>query len=285
MTEAPPRVAFRGLDTLWVQVTGTVCNIACRHCFIACGPKVTTHEIMSAESVRAAVDEAVALGAREVWFTGGEPLLHPELLSLVAYTLERAAVGILTNGMLVDDAIAGELGRLFREAPYNLEVRVSLDGADAASNDALRGRGVFERATAGVARLVEAGVEPILAVSVLDDNPVQQDQFVALLRELGVVRPRVKWIPAFRIGREARRGRDYDAWERVTAAEAADPEAPWRLMCGTTRAVTSKGVYPCPILINDAEPVGTRLGDTLTPTRVDNPACHTCWVEGFSCSL
>ena len=285
MTEAPPRVAFRGLDTLWVQITGTVCNIACRHCFIACGPKVRTHDVMSAESVRAAVDEAAALGVREVWFTGGEPLLHPELLDLVAYTLQRAAVGILTNGMLIDEGVADGLGALFRDAPYNLEVRVSLDGADAASNDALRGRGVFDKATAGVARLVAAGVEPILAVSVLDDNPVQREQFVALLAELGVTRPRVKWIPAFRIGREERRGRAYDDWERVTAAEAADPEAPWRLMCGTTRAVTAKGVYPCPILINDVEPIGVDLAESAGPTAVDRPACHTCWVEGFSCSL
>ena len=54
MTEAPPRVDFLGLDTLWVQVTGTVCNIACRHCFIACGPKVHTHDLLTARSWRGA---------------------------------------------------------------------------------------------------------------------------------------------------------------------------------------------------------------------------------------
>lgn len=284
MTE-PLRLPFQGLDTLWIQVTGTVCNIACRHCFISCGPKVRTHEILDADTVREAARQAEALGAREIWFTGGEPFLHPQMLELLGFCLERAAVGVLTNAMLIDDAVAVELGRLFRASPYNLEIRVSLDGATAEANDALRGRGVFEKTTAGVRRLAEQGLEPILAVSVLDDNAVEREAFVDLLRGLGVRHPRVKWIPAFRIGREERRGRAYAEWERLSAEALVDPETPWRLMCGTTRAVTSKGVYPCPILINDAPPMGATLEEALHDNRVDHAACHTCWVEGFSCSV
>jgi hypothetical protein len=45
-----PEVAFRWLDALWVQVTGTRCNIACRHCFISCGPKADQIPMMSVES-------------------------------------------------------------------------------------------------------------------------------------------------------------------------------------------------------------------------------------------
>ncbi len=61
-----PRVEFRWLDTLWVQVTGTLCNIACRHCFISCGPKADQVPMMSAEEVERALEEGCALGMRQV---------------------------------------------------------------------------------------------------------------------------------------------------------------------------------------------------------------------------
>jgi MoaA/NifB/PqqE/SkfB family radical SAM enzyme len=276
------------LDTLWVQVAGTICNIACRHCFISCGPKVDTHRMMTVEQVEAALDEGVAAGMRSVWYTGGEPLLHPALLELVDLALARAPLGILTNGMAIDLPLARALAERFRDAPYNLEIRVSLDGHDAATNDRVRGEGVFDATCAGIAALAAHGVEPVVAVALVDGAATaDQQRFSELLRSLGVTRPRVRWIPPFRIGREATRrgGRPYHAWERLTEKEVADPEAPHRLQCGTSRTVTSEGAFPCPILINEpAYRLGSRLGDALRPHPVDHRACHTCWVEGFSCS-
>lgn len=291
MTEAEPplELPLIWLDTLWVQVTGTVCNIACKHCFISCGPKVTTHAVMPVDDVVRALDDGVAQGVRSFWFTGGEPFVHPEALALVDAALARGPLGILTNGMLIDEALAGALAQRFREAPYNLEIRVSLDGCTAEANDAVRGRGVFAKATEGIRNLAAAGLEPVVAVSVLDGADVAgMAAFVELVRSLGVTKPRIKWIPAFRIGREAGRrgGRGYHDWERLTPEEVADPEAPHRLQCGTSRTVTSQGVFPCPILINAPEMrLGDRVADGMGPHRVDHPACHTCWVEAFSCSV
>ncbi len=285
VASAPLTLPFVGLDTLWLQVTGTVCNIACKHCLVSAGPKVFTHRLMSPGQVDAALSAAAPHGLREVWFTGGEPFLHPDILVLIDRALAVAPLGILTNGMLIDDALAEALGARFRDAPYNLEIRVSLDGDTAVSNDRVRGKGVFAKATAGIAALARHGVEPIVAVTQLDDADLAQERFVTLLRGLGVERPRVKWIPAFRIGREAGRGRAYAAWEALTDDDLRANDASWKLQCGHGRTVTSEGIYPCPILINEP---GRRLADDLAGALhdhpVDHPACSTCWVEGFSCS-
>jgi len=291
MTAAPPspQLPLLWLDTLWVQVTGTVCNIACKHCFISCGPKVTTHQIMPLGDVVQALDDGIAAGMRSVWYTGGEPFLHPQILSLVDAALARAPLGILTNAMLIDDDMAAELGERFRTAPYNLELRVSLDGCTEAANDHVRGRGVFAQTTAAIRRLAREGLEPVLAVSILDGTDAGDRQaLVDLVRDLGVRRPRIKWIPAFRIGREERRrgGRAYQSWEQLTAEEVTAPDAPHRLQCGTSRMVTSQGVFPCPILINEPDRrMGDRLADALRPCAVDHKACYTCWVEAFSCAV
>ena len=288
VTDEVPKLEMAYLDTLWVQLTGTVCNIACRHCFISCGPKVTTHEIMPAEEVKTRLEEALALGVRSVWFTGGEPMMHESFLELVDHTLERAPLGVLTNGMLVDRDLAHALANLARAHEYNLEIRVSLDGVDAQSNDAIRGRGVFERATQGVALLAQAGLEPVLAVAKLDDSEgLRREAFLDLLTGLGVTRPRVKWIPPFRLGREATRkgGGGYMPADRLSALEVNQPDANTRLQCGTSRTVTHQGVFPCPILINEPRArLGTTLEDSATHHAVDHPACTTCWEEGFSCS-
>jgi MoaA/NifB/PqqE/SkfB family radical SAM enzyme len=283
-----PTLPLVWLDTLWLQVTGTLCNIACRHCFVSAGPKVRTHDLMTVDQVRAALDQGQAAGMRAVWLTGGEPLLHPQLLEILDLALARAPVGVLTNGMLVDEALAEALGERFRAAEYSLEIRVSLDGPDEASNDRVRGSGVFAATTEGIRRLAAAGLEPIVAVATLDDGAGgDQHAFVELLRSLGVRRPRVKWIPPFRIGREAGRrgGRAYQAWERLTAEDLANPEAPTRVQCGTSRCVTAEGTWACPILVNEPSfRMGDSLEDALRPHPVDHPACHTCWSEAFSCS-
>ncbi|MCB9678377.1 MAG: radical SAM protein [Alphaproteobacteria bacterium] len=279
------RLSMAWLDTLWLQVTGTVCNIACRHCFISCGPKVRKHDYMTVEQCQAALDSAKSEGLRAIWFTGGEPFLHPDILELMDAALEVGPLGVLTNGMLIDDALAAAIGERFRNAPYNLEIRVSLDGCTAEQNDRIRGKGVFDAACAGLRRLAENGVPALVAVSLVDDDAMDQARLVEVLTGLGLERPRIKWIPAFRIGREERRGRGYEAWEMLTPEDVAHPETPHRLQCGTSRTVTSNGVWPCPILINEPD---FRLADSLDaalgPHRVDHKACYTCYVEGFSCS-
>ena len=60
-----PRVELRSLDTLWFQVGGTVCNLACSHCFISCSPTNHTHEFMRLAHVERYLNEAVELGVKE----------------------------------------------------------------------------------------------------------------------------------------------------------------------------------------------------------------------------
>lgn len=281
-----PLLPFLHLDTLWLQVTGTVCNIACRHCFISCGPKVDRHKMMSRAQVAAAIDAAAGEGCRAWYFTGGEPFLHPEILDLIDLALARGPLGILSNGMLIDAAMAEALAARFRASDYSLDLRISLDGLSAAENDPIRGPGVFEAACAGIRRLCAAGLEPALAVTTVHaehGSAAGRQAFFELLRQLGVTRPRVKLIPPFHIGREARRAGPYGA-EAFVSAEELGPDAPWVLQCGTSRMVTAEGVYACPILIDvPAARMGETVAEALRPVSLAHPACYTCHVEGFSC--
>src|SRR5438105_6886107 len=166
-----PRQPLHHLDSLWIQVAGTRCNLACTHCFVACGPDDERHAMMSRAQVAARVAEGLALGAREVYFTGGEPFLHPELLAILDETLAPAPCTVLTNGTLFTRSRLAALGALSARARFSLEIRVSLDGLDAPSHDAIRGAGSFERAVAGVLAVEAHGLLPIVTVTQLEDEP------------------------------------------------------------------------------------------------------------------
>ena len=48
-----PRVQLRSLDTLWFQVSGTLCNLACTHCLVSASPTNRTHDLMGLEQPEA----------------------------------------------------------------------------------------------------------------------------------------------------------------------------------------------------------------------------------------
>jgi len=98
------------------------------------------------------------------------------------------------------------------------------------------------------------------------------------------VRPRLKILPALRIGAEAQRERGYHEEERVTPAmmEGFDHD---QLICNHSRIVTDRGVFVCPILIEapDAR-FGSSLAGALTGYPLRHQACYTCYQYGTICS-
>lgn len=284
-SDAAPRVALRSLDTLWFQVAGTVCNLACSHCFISCSPTNHTHEFLSLEQVRSYLDEGAQLGVKEFYFTGGEPFLNPDMEAIVEATLRVGPANVLTNGLLLDPERCARLAAMERASEYSLDLRISLDGYNAESNDPIRGQGTFERILAGALNVVKAGLNPVMTVTEVhreNGSDVGRQRFLELMRERGVERPRLKILPVFQIGAEAERSGAYETWQHLQEAEAEAGE--WEhLQCSSCRMVTDQGVWVCPILVNEPEGrMGERLADTLDSYPLEHPACWTCHVFGVS---
>jgi MoaA/NifB/PqqE/SkfB family radical SAM enzyme len=284
---ASPEVALRALDTLWFQVAGTICNIECTHCFISCSPKNHSHEMLSLAEVQARLAEARELGVREYYFTGGEPFMNRDMLAILEATLKQGPATVLTNGMLLRPEVCRKLRELFDASEYSLDIRVSLDGFDAQSHDAIRGKGVWDRVMIGLRNLADAGLNPVITVTTAAEGVAGEEgrtRFLEIIRSFGFARPRLKVLPLFHIGAEETRTRAYESWERLTQDALNDEEAA-TLQCSSCRMVTSKGVYVCPILIEEPE---ARMGDTLAETmrafRLKYGACHTCWVDGVTCT-
>jgi AdoMet-dependent heme synthase len=278
----PAAAPFRDLTALWVQVTGTWCNLQCTHCLNASGPRDPWLPSMDADEVRRHVREAAALGVREVYFTGGEPLLHPDIVPLLAFALALAPTTVLTNGTLIDEAMADALAALAAGSRYAFEIRVSLDDPDRGRNDAIRGRGAFDRALRAIRRLDARGLLPILTATEVDTTSAGDGLYGRLRRLLedgGVRKPRVKILPLFPVGRMADHGGGSVTAEMLETIDAA------RLQCSDSRAVAAGGVYACPILsgLPQARMHASSLAATLRATPLSHPACLVCWQTGASC--
>ena len=112
-TAGAPLAPFVHLTALWIQVTGTWCNLECTHCLNASGPREPWLRPLDAAAVRRAIADAERLGVKEIYFTGGEPFLHQEILPLLALSLSVAPTTVLTNGTVITAA----MGRVTKIAP------------------------------------------------------------------------------------------------------------------------------------------------------------------------
>ena len=78
------------------------CPNSCMHCSSCSGPDCTM--MIETEKVRELIDSAVDLNTKVLSISGGEPLLHPGLLSIVQYAKKRGReVYIYTSGISLDD--------------------------------------------------------------------------------------------------------------------------------------------------------------------------------------
>ncbi len=116
------------------------CNLRCTHCFAGELPRKAD---LTLEEMDALFADLARMGSFRLGLTGGEPLLRKDLVSIVDRASEHGLHPCLTtNGLLLDERIARELGE--RELVW---INVSLDGASAATNDPIRGAGTFDEVT------------------------------------------------------------------------------------------------------------------------------------------
>ena len=130
------------------------CNLKCVHCYAQARDEAFPDELSTAEG-KAVLDDLADFGCPVVLFSGGEPLVRPDLTELAAYAVERGMRAVIsTNGTLIDEPKAREL----KEVGLSY-VGISLDGLEQV-NDRFRGvKGAFAKAMEGIAACRDAGVK------------------------------------------------------------------------------------------------------------------------------
>jgi len=130
------------------------CNLKCIHCYAHAKDQPSPDELSTAEGKRL-LDDLAQFGAPVVLFSGGEPLMRPDLVELADYAVNKGMRAVIsTNGTLITPAMAQSL-----KAVGLSYVGISLDGLEAV-NDRFRGvKGAFRMAMQGIEACQKAGIK------------------------------------------------------------------------------------------------------------------------------
>lgn len=178
------------LDELWIYST-LACNLKCKHCLVSAGKELKGE--LTTEEIKKLVDDAVELGVKRFYITGGEPFLKDDIFELITYiTKEKEKeLIILTNATLFDDEKVRALEKV--KSP-RLILQTSLEGHYAEIHDRLRGKGSFDKAVAGIKRLMNIGITPVVSTAISRYNEKNIPDTSRFLSKLGIKEHNLLWM-------------------------------------------------------------------------------------------
>ncbi|MEO0400071.1 MAG: radical SAM protein [Pseudomonadota bacterium] len=287
------RVAFKRLETLWVN-TGTQCNIECVNCYIKSAPTNDALVYITLADIRPFLEEAHAMGAREIGFTGGEPFLNPHAPAMAEAALKLGMdVLVLTNAMrpMMRPIVQAALLKLKDEFGARLKLRVSLDHSTATAHDRERGAGAFDITMDGVRWLTDNDFAVSIAgrITYTDgDETVARSGFAKLFADhkLNLDAGPSELVLFPEMDESAPTPEISDACWELTGAS---PDA---MMCASARMVAKrKGanaptILACTLITEDpAFELGETLSAATAPVALNHPHCSRfCVLGGASCS-
>jgi mycofactocin radical SAM maturase len=254
------------------------CNLQCIHCLSSSGRR-DPRELDTAQ-VKNVLDQLRDLQVFYINIGGGEPMIRKDFFEILEHA-EHNNIGVKfsTNGTY----ITAENARRLAAMNY-LDIQISMDGADRATNDAVRGDGSFDTSIAAMNFLRDANFGPFkISVVMTRHNVSQLDDFKKLADSYGA---------QLRITRLRPAGRGADTWNQLHPTQAQQREIydwliahgdnvltgdsffhlnafgeslPGLNLCGAGRVVCLidpiGDVYACPFVIHDQFKAGSVLDD------------------------
>ena len=177
------------------------CNLQCVHCLSSSGRRDPRE--LTTEECEAVIDELQRMQVFYINIGGGEPTIRKDFWHLVQYAVDHGVgVKFSTNGSGIDAAVAEQLA-----ASDYVDVQISIDGADADTNDHVRGAGSFATAVQAMEHLRSAGFEGFkISVVMTRHNIPQVDAFKAMADHYGAQLRLTRFRPS---------GRGADSWDEL----------------------------------------------------------------------
>lgn len=160
------------------------CNFRCPHCYTRSGAGEFGETRLTLDDIRSLADQADAMGVYEIDIQGGEPLLNPDLFSILdTLQTDRFYTYITTNGWLLDREMAKKLadGGVDR-------VSVSIDAFTEEEHDRFRRKpGSFKQCMQALENAKEFGMKPYVNIVVGHYNAQSEElrRFLDRLEERG----------------------------------------------------------------------------------------------------
>jgi putative heme d1 biosynthesis radical SAM protein NirJ2 len=189
--------------------TTNQCNMFCDHCYRDAGARL--EEELSTEEGKKLIREIKQAGFHIMIFSGGEPLMRPDIFELGDYARQQGLRPVLgTNGSLISPAVADQL----KKAGF-MACGVSLDSTDRRKNDEFRKlENAYDLTMEGMKNLQAAGVPFQIHTTVMDWNVGELEALTDLAVEIGAMAHHIFFLVptgrAINIEEEALRVKEYE---------------------------------------------------------------------------
>ena len=286
-------VALERLRTLWLN-TGTLCNLACEHCYIESTPSNDRLAYLSRAEARSYLEEldALRLGTEEIGFTGGEPFMNPDIIGMLEDSLAAGYQAlVLTNAMRPMMKCAAALLDLRARYGRRLVMRVSVDHYRQELHEQERGRRSWLPTLRGLRWLDDNDFALRVAGRRRwgDDEDAMRAGFQALFDAEGV---RVDAQSPQQLVLFPEMDEQADTPEVTTECWDILGMRPTDVMCSYSRMVVKHrgapkpAVVSCTLLPYEREfNMGASLADSLGVVPLNHPHCSKfCVLGGGKCS-
>ena len=291
--EVRAQVALRALETLWFN-TGTLCNLTCRNCYIESSPRNDRLAYLTRDEVRTYLDEIArdTLQTRLIGFTGGEPFMNPDIISMLDDVLSRGLDAlVLTNAMKPMRKLRPQLLALREAHGARLKIRVSLDHYTATVHEAERGRRSWAPTIDGLVWLARNGFAIDVAGRRFSGEPEAELRagFARLFADLDVP---VDAADPVHLMLFPEMDPHSDVPEITTACWDILHKSPDDVMCASARMVVKRKdaaapvVLACTLLAYDPQfELGRTLAEAARAVSLNHPYCASfCVLGGAACS-
>ena len=158
------------------------CNLACRHCYAATGN--AGQDVLDHGAGLHLIDDLADFGCPVLLFSGGEPMMRPDLADLITHAVARGMRAVIsTNGTLLTPALAERFKGL--GLSY---VGISLDGLRETHDRFRRRQGAFDEALAAVRLCRRIGLKVGLRFTIFKENAGDIPGIFKLMADEGVPR-------------------------------------------------------------------------------------------------
>jgi len=197
---APPQASKLllgdNLGMVFIELTSQ-CNERCLHCYAESAPE--RNDFLSFDDIHRVLQQIRQLGRPFIQFTGGDPLIHRDLIRLVeaVQQLDFQGLEIYTNGLLLTDKLLAKL------KPYQPQLSFSIYADCAEVHDAItRVQGSWKRTLNAMHRSIEQGFDVRVGVVIMQENAEYIAELPHFLKEnFGLVSEHIRFDPVNTVGR------------------------------------------------------------------------------------